>query len=333
MEIRAAEAPTVSAEIGEPAVCRVYGIPFAVEFPVVTPLPRTEVSPEFRLRRNPALSLPPAAECLYTSRRTNREGQPVLNLFREDDREYFRLADGTLFRVSPGSVEVCLSGPECAPTAEIFILGTLLTYLLERRGLPVLHAATVRVNGRAAAFLAGNGGGKSSLAAAFLQAGAPLISDDLLPVHRDDEGYTALSGYPQMRFWPAEARYFAGDDRPLARVHPELEKLRVPVGAGGLGTFSGEDGPLAAIYLPDRQPAGDAPIEILPVSLPEAVATLSRQLFLAPLLQDLGLMGERLRFFASLVRRVPVRRVRYPSGLEHLPAVVEAVRADLERRR
>jgi hypothetical protein len=38
-----------------------------------------------------------------------------------------------------------------------------------------------------------------------------------------------------------------------------------------------------------------------------------------------------LGFFAELVQRVPVHRLRYPSGFEHLPAVHEAILRDLSR--
>ena len=47
--------------------------------------------------------------------------------------------------------------------------------------------------------------------------------------------------------------------------------------------------------------------------------------------EELGWQGRRMEFFARLVEKVPVRRLRYPSGFEYLPAMVEAVMRDAER--
>jgi len=39
---------------------------------------------------------------------------------------------------------------------------------------------------------------------------------------------------------------------------------------------------------------------------------------------------QRLDFFARMVQQVPMRRLIYPAGYEHLPRVREAVPADVE---
>jgi len=91
-----------------------------------------------------------------------------------DDTGSFDLdADGTI-RVLP------------LPTAsEAFVrahvLGRTLATALHRDGLLALHASAVLTREGVVAFLGPKGMGKSSLAAALVEAGAPLVTDDTLP--------------------------------------------------------------------------------------------------------------------------------------------------------
>jgi hypothetical protein len=55
---------------------------------------------------------------------------------------------------------------------------------------------------------------------------------------------------------------------------------------------------------------------------------LVRHSFSPHLVQAAGLQPRRLDLFARLVMQVPVRRLRYPSGFERLPEVVERLLKD-----
>jgi len=215
---------------------------------------------------------------------------------------------------------------------EIYLLGPVLSFWLERRGVPVLHASAVMVNGCAAAFLSHRSSGKSTLAAALMQAGYPLLTDDILPVERHRGTFVGRPGYPQMRMWPNEAQHFLGYYQDLERVHPAHSKRRVPVGPNGFGTFCDMAQPLACLYLPERRDPreGGTEIEITPVSPRDAVIELVRHSFTPRVVEAIGLQPRRLDFFAQMVQQVPMRRLVYPSGFEHLPRVREAILEDLE---
>lgn len=270
----------------------------------------------------PGTDLPDEAQALY--RGIN------LHLFRAPDREVIRLTDVADFHLWPDRIIAHPAAAEPSPLIEIHLLGTVLSYWLERRGLVTLHASAVAMEGRAAVFASTHGGGKTGLAAALLQAGHSLLSDDLLPVEEREGAFLGRSGYPQMRMWPDEAAWFLGSHEHLPAVHPELSKRRVPVGPGGLGTFHGSPLPLACIYLLERKTEGEA-LDIRKISPRDALIELLRQSFSPRLVEAAGLQPARFHQLSNLVLQVPVKRLRYPSGFGRLPEVAEAVRRDLER--
>jgi hypothetical protein len=134
-----------------------------------------------------------------------------------------------------------------------------------------------------------------------------------------------------MRMWPDTASSFLVRFEHLPRVHPDLEKRWIPIGPDGLGVFHGDAAPLSCIYLLDRRPEAGAPVEIREISRREAVIELLRHSFIPLLVEAAGLQPARLDLLSRLVLQVPVKRLRYPSGFDRLPAVAEAVRRDLER--
>jgi hypothetical protein len=77
----------------------------------------------------------------------------------------------------------------CHPAADgrheiipIVITGTLTAFLLAMSGRFVLHGSAVGIGSRAVSFVGVSGQGKSTMAALFCLAGAPLITDDVLPL-------------------------------------------------------------------------------------------------------------------------------------------------------
>jgi hypothetical protein len=188
----------------------------------------------------------------------------------------------------------------------------------------------VVVNGSAVGFLSFNRGGKSSLGAAMMQGGFPLLTDDVLAIASGADGFSGRLGYPQMRLWPREADHFWGPAANFPRVHPHASKVRVPIGTG---VFDAADKPLAGFYLPARRPADeDTAVDFRPVAPRDAVIEFIRHSFVAPLIEAAGWHASRLDFLARLAAEVPVKHLIYPSGLEHLPRVRDAILADLENR-
>ncbi len=211
---------------------------------------------------------------------------------------------------------------------ELWLFGRVFSVWLELRGVPTIHASSVVTNHGAISFLSTSGGGKSALAAALVKAGCPLLTDDILPVRREEDGFFGVPGYPSMRMWPDQAAYFLGCYEGLDLVHPLISKRRVRVGQGGFGTFCNREQPLKVIYVPDRQDP-DAELRIEPVTPVDALFELIKNSFTAQVVEALGLQPQRMKFFTDMVMQLPVRRLIYPDGYDSLPEVRNAVLEDV----
>jgi hypothetical protein len=103
------------------------------------------------------------------------------------------------------------------------------------------------------------------------------------------------------------------------------------VGPQGVGTFCDEPRPLIRIYLPEQREGSRIAIE--PLSPSEAFIELLRHGFATHVADAMGLRRQRFETFSRIVRDIPVRRLRYPPGFEHLERVGEAIDEDVNGER
>ncbi len=305
-----------------------YGVTFQSHHPFrfhLTPASR-RVDLTFELVDEPPLADGwDALPSTFTSR-DGTTGVATADVRLVDGWHVLRFMDAAHFFVRDDLVLCVLHQPAYRFAIDIWFLGSVLTYWLELRGVPVLHAASVEVPGGAVAFLADHGAGKSTLVASFVAAGSRLMGDDVVPLEPRDDHVWLRPGYPQMRFWPEQAERLLGSVQGLERVQPGSAKLFARVGDGVFGSFCDTPRPLVGLYLPQRTDGGEVSIERL--GFAEGVTSLVRYSFLSGLVEASGLRSARFSCLADVVRRVPVRRLRYPSGLEHLADVRAAVLAD-----
>jgi hypothetical protein len=330
---------------------RLYGLTLEIDFPFAASLPPAPEGaaggpPDVRLTREdelPAGDLPPA---LFASALGSAAvpGEPALTVYRLAAGDLLHFPGVADFILDPaaGRIACRLASPTALPAAEAWFLGTVLAWWLERTGIPAFHASAVALAGRAVGFLAFSRTGKSTLAASLLDPAAvptaALLTDDVLAVEDLGDGsFAARPSYPQMRLWPAAAERFVAEVEELPRVHPEIDKRRLIAGvAGATGVegfaFQAEACPLVRIYLPERRQERpeDKAVRLETVRPRDAVIELVRHSFLPRLTAVAGLQEHRLGLFTRLAGQVPVRRLSYPSGFEHLPAVRAALLADLE---
>ena len=310
------------------AIYRIYGMTFASRFPFRGSLAKGEAPPDVTFNCS-CKERPPAERIPDRLAKEPSENRLLLN--RGADRDLLTIVGRAEFAVGADEITASIFDPQAERFMEIWFLGTILAYWLERQGIPVLHAASVAAGGGAVGFMASNKGGKSSLAATMLQAGCSLLSDDCTALRLQEQTIFASPGQPQMRFWPDQADHFLGHHEDLERVVPDESKRWVPVGPSGLGSFFDRLTPLRCLYLPSRQdPAQrETAIEIKSLGSMEAVMELIRNSFIPHVVEAAGWQAQRLEFFAELIRRVPVRRLTYPDGVKQLPRVRDAILEDL----
>lgn len=312
---------------------RVFGVTVASTFDFETPLLRTDLPADVTFtcsRKPPREMTTPDGGAVFESRDRLPSGEPLLALSLGPGSDLLRYSEVADFYVADHRIHCHLLDPTYDFMVEIHLLGLVFSYWFERQGIPMLHASAVAVDGRAAVFVATNKGGKSSLACTLMGAGHPLLSDDVVGLQVSERGPEGRPGFPSMRLWPDQAAHFHGEWDGLELAHPRYEKRRVPIGEGGFGTFQDAPAPLAAFYLPERRPVAEAPeVELTTLSPGEAVIELVRGSFLPRLAQESGLARERMALFGRLAASVPMKRLVYPEGNDYLPAVAEAIVADV----
>lgn len=243
--------------------------------------------------------------------------------------DYLRWTGLFEFRVSGDGREIA-ARPLDGASAEAFrtyLLGHALAFAMLRRGVEPLHATAVVVDSGAVGFLGDCGYGKSTLGAAFLRAGHPVLTDDLLVLGERAGGFLAYPGPPRIKLFPEVAeRVLAGPaGTPMNGATP---KLVIPLAAGHAAAVPV---PLRAICVLGRPgPARGSRISIRRLAGRRACIELVRASFNTVVTEPRRL-ARQLDLAARVAARVPVLAVSYPRDLGRLPEVVAAIRRRVDR--
>ena len=204
----------------------------------------------------------------------------------------WQLAGDRFLLAVPGVIRILLTGGReirfatengvSAEEAAIFLSGTGFGILLHQRGRIVLHASAVRVRDSAVLFCGPSGAGKSTLAAALVDAGYDLVTDDFcgISIHDDGTPWVEPDGR-QLKLWQNSIDRLALADRRAAAVRPRIEKYYVEPRAATEAAL-----PLAAIY-------------VLREARPPHTPGLAR-----PNIVDAGLMVRNNAYRPAMVRRM-----------------------------
>ncbi|HXU31761.1 MAG TPA: hypothetical protein VN851_14400 [Thermoanaerobaculia bacterium] len=306
-------------------IYRLFGRNVSVETPWVTPVVRSPGGPiDLVVEILPRPELPPLdAGPFFRSAASPPGAESWLTAYRDGERYLLRFLDVGDFLIEPGRIGFSPSKDADPAPYEAYLLGIVFGLWLELSGSLCLHASAVNPPSCAIGFLGFNRAGKSTLAASFLGANVPFLTDDVLSLDLDERGRVmAQPGFPQMRLWPASAHELVRNSHQLEPVHPDFDKRRVPVGGRGHGAFHDSAVELGALFLPVRE--GSA-IELSRVSPSEAMIELVRHSFLGALGEAAVGVARRFERIAAVAARVPIFRLSYPDGLKQLPRVREAI--------
>lgn len=204
-----------------------------------------------------------------------------------------------------------------------YLLGQVLSFALVARGSEPLHATTVLVDGRAVGFLGDCGTGKSTIGAAMLARGYPLLTDDLLSLTNGRARYMAHPGPSRIKLFPRVARALLGraDGAPM-NVGTAKRVLTLPRELTGR-----RPAPLGALYVLQAAPSCST-VQVKRLTRAEALIEIVRATFNL-LCTDRARLERQFAFATAVADAVPVRRLRVPRSLSALPAVCDAVLRDL----
>jgi len=236
-----------------------------------------------------------------------------------------------IFDSKASRLDIRCTLPDLTGDIVAVLIGPALATALYLRGIPVLHASAVVVDGKAILVAGPAGAGKSTLTAALVAKGAPLLAEDLAVLTFGENTIAVQAGYPHLRLCP-DATLVAGRAAPdLPRVFSGFvsDDKRWVDAATLPGGFRATPAPLGGIYLlaprrPDRKT-----LAIEPLLPHRAGLALLDHLYGARWLRIPK--AKALEWCARIAGRTPVRWVHAPPGLEQVGATADAIVADARR--
>lgn len=208
------------------------------------------------------------------------------------------------------------------------ILGPAMCLLLKQRGLLVLHASCVNINGQAVAFMGGAGWGKSTMVTTFHSRGYDVLTDDVMPIeishHQGKLQATVLPSYPQFKV-SSEALTSLGEETAHLRpVYANSTKLSYQFSAG----FQKEPLPLQKIYVLRK---GDKH-EISPIAAQNAFGELVRHTRTINVIQaHKSLVTDHFKLCTQLIKLADFSYFTRKPALADLPYLVQLIESDIQR--
>jgi hypothetical protein len=129
--------------------------------------------------------------------------------------------------------------------ARFLLAGIMIGAALHQRQYLVLHASVVEISGKAVAFVASSGHGKSTMGGALYAQGHRLLTDDLAALDLSSGIVRVLPSYPWIKLHPQVADRLGLEDPRLPIAFKGQRKQCISVQK----LFSHDPLPLAAIYL------------------------------------------------------------------------------------
>lgn len=151
------------------------------------------------------------------------------------------------FLVQGGKEIIVQPRSDCGESKlRVFLLGFVFSVLLSQRDLLVIHASAIHTPKGAVIFAGPSGGGKSTIAGAFLERGYPLLTDDICAIQLQVAGAPlVLPAYPRLRLWADALDKLGKEYQGLEQDQPEIEKYNLSLRE----QFSSTPAPLYTIYL------------------------------------------------------------------------------------
>ena len=261
---------------------------------------------------------------------------------RNGDDPYLEscLADGSVYLRWHGMFEFLVSSDGSRITASLnreyssealmtYLLGQALSLALIKKGFDPLHSTAVLVDGSVVGILGGSGYGKSSLAAAFLQSGFPIVTDDLFVVQENESRLCIYPGVPRLKLFPEIAQVFLGSQHTGPPMNSLTHKLIIPLNDSQV---YGKIAPLGRLYVLTRplMAAKFKRVTIRNLSKRLAFVALLRNTF-ATILVDSVRIRKQFELYTRIASTVPVKMIGYARTVTAAAMARDAILQDLEK--
>jgi hypothetical protein len=239
------------------------------------------------------------------------DGAPAFEVHRSPSGDsLMRLSPGREFWISSTGDRVVGHFAEdlSVQAAEAALAGPVLAFAASRRGMLVIHAAAIIVEGEAILIAGSQGAGKSTLAAACCAAGSMIMADDSSALEKTEAGWVVHAGPRLIRLWPDSAESL--DVESTRALHERTSKLGAPAG------FCPLTAPVAGIvFLEDDGPA--SPTRVGPA---EALFMMTKACRNRPNLNEAE-QAQELKAASAAASELKCWHVRGLSGFADLPVL------------
>lgn len=225
-------------------------------------------------------------------------------------QRWMELPGVALFRFDTSGEEILAFAPP-SRSPELILdsyYRTVLPMALQSRGQEVLHASAVMINGGVVGFCAVSETGKSTVAHALALKGHPAWADDAVVLELSKGSVVAEPLPFRVRLRPASEAY--------------LRRLHLADTLHERTTAHTSRCPVNAIFVLERHSAPRVQVDRL--SAIQAFTELLKNAYCFTLKES-----ERKRImvenYTRLASSVPVMRLRFPSGLEYLDSMLDAI--------
>jgi hypothetical protein len=207
-----------------------------------------------------------------------------------------------------------------------YLLGPVFGLLLRLRGVICLHASAVNINDRSVVFVGSEGAGKSTTAAAFARQGFCVLSDDIVGLVEQGQGFQTLPASPRINLWPDSVEILYGSRETLPCIAGGFDKRYLVLGENAGARFEDRALRLGALYILGAGAAEDK--ECVEEVTQKAALMLLVQNTYATNFLDAEQRAEEFAVLSRLVAAVPVRMINSRKDVVDPEELCQIIRRD-----